>query len=354
MIGLHRLVGYVTDGDLPRARRGSAMLLNLVVGSTAVGVALAVGAGAQRVDLLAAAAAIALAQVLVLTLRTPSEGDWAMLTFLQALMPATAMLSMSADHDALVPLLAVNVAWAAVMLPTWIVVLATVWNLSALGAPTAAAALWDDPPGGYTPAEIAVGAVALTVVALTSRTLAATLQSAQARSEFASRTDALTGLFNRRHADEALIAETRLAARNERPCAVLLVDVDHFKRVNDTFGHAAGDEVLVAVARRILARARSGDIATRWGGEEFLLLAREVPDQTTLASIAEDIRTSCRGTIRVAGGIDIPITVSVGAALSTNFPTPDTLVEAADRALYDAKESGRDRVRVARMAQLLA
>lgn len=353
MIGLHRLAGHITDGDLPRARRATGILLNLVVGVTATLVAVLHGPG-QRLDLLAAASVIGVAHVLVLLIRVPNEVDWALLTFLQALAVGVATLSLSADHDSLVPLLAVNVAWAAVMLPTWTVALATVWNLAALAAPLAAPAMWDDPGSGYSWAELAVGAVALAMVALISRSLASALQSSQAQSDFASRTDALTGLFNRRHTDEALIAETRLAARTERPCAVLLVDVDHFKRVNDTYGHSAGDEVLVAVARRILARARAGDVATRWGGEEFLLLARDVPDQTTLASIAEDIRLSCRGTIRVAGGIDIPITVSVGGALSTNFPTPDTLVEAADRALYEAKESGRDRIRVSRMAQLLS
>lgn len=352
MISLHRLAGLLTDGDLPRARRATGVLLNLIVGATAISVAVA--QGDPRIDLLAAASAMGIAQVLVLLIRVPADGDWALLTILQALAIAVATLSLNGDQDALVPLLAVNVAWAAVMLPTWIVALATVWNTAALAAPLAPPAMWDDPPGGYSWAELAVGAVSLAVVALISRSLASALLASQARSDFESRTDALTGLFNRRHTAEALIAETRLAARTERPCAVLLVDVDHFKRVNDTYGHSSGDEVLVAVARRILARARAGDIATRWGGEEFLLLARDVPDQATLAAICEDVRQSCRGTIRVGGGVDIPVTVSVGGALSTNFPTPDTLVEAADRALYDAKESGRDRIRVAGMAHLLS
>ncbi|MCC6832602.1 MAG: GGDEF domain-containing protein [Thermoleophilia bacterium] len=351
MIRLHRLAGLLADGDLPRARRATGVLLNLIVGATAT--AVAVLEGGPRLDLLAAAVAMGVAQVLVLLIRVPADGDWALLTILQALAIAVTTLSLTGDQDALVPLLAVNVAWAAVMLPTWIVVLSAVWSTAALAAPLAPPAMWDDPPGGYSLSQLVTGAVALAVVALISRSLASALMDSRARSDFESRTDALTGLFNRRHTAEALIAETRLAARTERPCAVLLVDVDHFKRVNDTYGHAVGDEVLVAVARRIVARARSGDVATRWGGEEFLLLARDVPDQATLAAICEDVRTSCRGTIRVAGGIDIPITVSVGGALSTNFPTPDTLVEAADRSLYEAKESGRDRSHVAGMAQLL-
>ena len=156
----------------------------------------------------------------------------------------------------------------------------------------------------------------------------------------ASRTDALTGAANRRHAAEALATE--LAAG--RPLGVLLLDVDHFKRVNDTYGHAAGDDVLVEVVRRASEAVRHSDLVGRWGGEEFIVLT-DAADADVLARLGERVRAAVAAGPVAAGDERIRVTVSIGAAIAgVPAPSADALVAAADAALYAAKDAGRDRV----------
>jgi len=159
--------------------------------------------------------------------------------------------------------------------------------------------------------------------------------------------DALTGLANRRAADAAL-EDTLLTGE---PVVVVLLDLDHFKLVNDTHGHGAGDRVLEAVAARLAARARRGDLAARYGGEEFLIVARGARPEVA-AAIGERYRVAIRDLVLPSdAGID-RVTASVGVAscdaLSSTRLTRAVLLEAADAALYEAKRSGRDRVVVAR------
>ncbi len=157
------------------------------------------------------------------------------------------------------------------------------------------------------------------------------------------REDALTGLPNRRALDEALAREVARAERSGSPLAALALDVDHFKRVNDLHGHAAGDAVLAAVAARAASALRAGDLLARVGGEAF---AARLPgaDLPAAAEAAERIRAAVGGAPIEAGGRAVAVTVSVGcAALEPAEPGP-ALLARADARLYAAKAGGRNRV----------
>lgn len=153
-------------------------------------------------------------------------------------------------------------------------------------------------------------------------------------------TDALTGLYNRRHLMGTLANEVQRSRRLRRTFSILLADVDHFKQYNDTHGHLAGDAALVKVAEILRKTTRGVDSVARYGGEEFVVMLIEAPIATAL-TVAERIRT------RVASEpfAGAPLTVSVGAAeYPTHGDTPEELIASADAAMYRAKNSGRDRV----------
>jgi diguanylate cyclase (GGDEF)-like protein len=160
--------------------------------------------------------------------------------------------------------------------------------------------------------------------------------------------DPLTGLFNRRYLEETMEREFARAERNGQPVAALVLDIDHFKKFNDTQGHDAGDAVLVAFARVLAKIARKEDVAARYGGEEFVVL---LPGAT--AEMAEkrgnEICAATRAMkVALGKGVVGAVTVSIGVATFPEFGTkPDQLLTAADEALYDAKHNGRDQVRVA-------
>jgi len=162
------------------------------------------------------------------------------------------------------------------------------------------------------------------------------------RTEQLSQTDALTRLFNRRRLDADLEAECYRANRYERPLSFVMLDVDHFKRFNDRFGHQRGDEALEMVAKVIADTARESDTAYRFGGEELAVLCRET-DLEGASELAERLRVAVERRMEAEG-----VTASFGvAALAPGRTSPDELVEAADRAMYDAKRAGRNRVAVA-------
>ncbi len=173
------------------------------------------------------------------------------------------------------------------------------------------------------------------------------LEAAHREAEHRARTDALTGVANRRHLGEVLATELGRTRAGARPPAVLLLDIDHFKRINDTYGHAAGDAVLVAVARRVAGSVRTSDTTARWGGEEFCVLLQGVDDDTALREIAEGVRLRIESEPVLVEGLEIAVTASVGAARATaDLLDADDLVDAADRALYAAKRRGRNQVRL--------
>jgi diguanylate cyclase (GGDEF)-like protein len=158
-----------------------------------------------------------------------------------------------------------------------------------------------------------------------------------------SRTDALTGLRNRRHVEEYLVKLTSLARRNAEPIAVLVIDIDHFKSVNDSHGHDAGDAVLREVAGRMLGSVRLEDMVGRWGGEEFLVVLPNTAAEGA-AELAERLHQVVAETpCRLADGEAVQVTISVGCAASL-MDDAGRLVRSADAAMYEAKESGRNRV----------
>ncbi|MCC6470795.1 MAG: PleD family two-component system response regulator [Alphaproteobacteria bacterium] len=159
-------------------------------------------------------------------------------------------------------------------------------------------------------------------------------------------TDSLTGIYNRRYMATHLPSVMKQAADAAKPLALFMIDIDHFKRVNDTYGHPMGDEVLRAVARRIADAVRQIDTVARMGGEEFLVV---MPDARAdiAVRIAERLRQAVADDSvadpRAPGG-KIAVTISIGVALANASDTGDTLIQRADQALYRAKQGGRNRV----------
>lgn len=158
--------------------------------------------------------------------------------------------------------------------------------------------------------------------------------------------DPLTGLHNRRHLDERLRAELAFASRHAASLSVLIIDVDHFKAINDTRGHDAGDAALRALGERLLRSVRTEDIVARHGGEEFAVVARGIGAVGAL-QLAERIRdTVAKLRIAHGGGAPLAFTVSIGVAtMDRDCPFDDAaaLLKAADEMLYRAKQGGRNR-----------
>lgn len=158
-------------------------------------------------------------------------------------------------------------------------------------------------------------------------------------------TDALTGLPNRRYFDERLESEVGRANRYGKPLTLAMLDIDHFKRINDAYGHAAGDAVLRQVAHVLLEQIRDADFVARYGGEEFVLILPET-DVSRALFVAERIRQAvAAASLRLPDGRELSVTASLGiAAFQGDNGSGDELLRHADRAMYAAKEKGRNRV----------
>jgi diguanylate cyclase (GGDEF)-like protein len=157
--------------------------------------------------------------------------------------------------------------------------------------------------------------------------------------------DGLTRLFNKRYLMDRLDSELKFARRHETSLSLLMLDLDHFKKVNDTFGHLTGDAVLTHVASLLLRAVRIEDVVARFGGEEMAIVLRATGIDAA-SHTGERLRRTIEGSPLVFQGQELRVTVSVGVAgyPSTDAPTPEVLVEAADQALYRAKRAGRNRV----------
>lgn len=158
--------------------------------------------------------------------------------------------------------------------------------------------------------------------------------------------DALTGLANRRHFRAVLEREIDRVARTGESALLLVLDIDHFKHVNDTYGHAAGDQVIQAVARRLAECVRPMDTVARYGGEEFAIVLPNC-QPTYGEAVAERVRTHIQGqAIRLSTGQDVHVTVSIGGAFAPQWvrSSASLWMERADLQLYCAKTEGRNRV----------
>ena len=189
-------------------------------------------------------------------------------------------------------------------------------------------------------------AAGFALVALLALGLLRTVKAANADLLSLAKTDSLTGRPNHRTMVELLDREIARGSRNGLPCSVLVIDIDHFKAVNDTYGHLAGDAALQAFADRVVAEIRRADIVGRWGGEEFVVILPEIQGAAAM-SAADRIRSAIAANDFNAA-IGKHLTCSIGIA---SFPvdgvSSDVLIGAADHAMYAAKQMGRNQVRLA-------
>jgi diguanylate cyclase (GGDEF)-like protein len=158
--------------------------------------------------------------------------------------------------------------------------------------------------------------------------------------------DSLTGLYNRRFYDQKIKAEFRRSRRNLTPLSLVIIDIDHFKSVNDTYGHLVGDNCLISLAVKIKqCLSRSTDVGCRYGGEEFCLILPETTEAGALA-FAEELRQKVENSISITDEKQLSLTVSCGVStyLHEEMATPEDLFSAADKALYSAKNLGRNQV----------
>ncbi|NUQ80295.1 MAG: diguanylate cyclase [Bacteroidetes bacterium] len=156
-------------------------------------------------------------------------------------------------------------------------------------------------------------------------------------------TDTLTGLYNRSILEYRMQTELKRSQRHGIPISGVMVDIDHFKKINDTFGHLFGDQVLKTLGEILLRRARTDDIIVRYGGEEFLLLLFGADSQGAYA-FAERVRIDFQSKIFYVNGQTVHFTLSAGVAQYSASMTPTQFIDTADKALYLAKNSGRNRV----------
>ncbi|WP_082794351.1 sensor domain-containing diguanylate cyclase [Thauera humireducens] len=214
-----------------------------------------------------------------------------------------------------------------------------------LGAAVTAMAVWRGMPFTeltFRAAELGF-AVDGTILALALADRMRRIREQQLRAEHLAAFDPLTGLRNRRAFAEHAAPVWSTARRHGRPLSVIVLDLDHFKRINDSHGHAIGDTVLVAAARAIERDCRAGDIAARWGGEEFIVLMPETTGQQAWA-MAERLLASVRSIDIPLGGERLGVSASVGVAEWRGHDDLEALIREADAWMYASKRAGRDRV----------
>jgi diguanylate cyclase (GGDEF)-like protein len=185
--------------------------------------------------------------------------------------------------------------------------------------------------------------IARVSAAVRMKTLQDELRARNAELDRVSRTDALTGLANRRQLVERLAEFGSSSRRHKRLLGVLMLDIDHFKRVNDTYGHEAGDSVLGEFAARLRLFPRVEDVVGRWGGEEFLVLLPDTDVRGSRLFGERVVAAIAAEPFALADGTKIDITVSIGCAVDTPNDA-EQLVATADAALYEAKATGRNRL----------
>jgi len=158
--------------------------------------------------------------------------------------------------------------------------------------------------------------------------------------------DGLTGLWNRGYLNERLLTEIASARRHDRKLSCMMIDVDHFKSINDVYGHGFGDVVLRGIGGTIQETCRTEDVACRYGGEEFAIILRDT-EALQARILGERIRTAVAGDSYSRGSINVAVTCSIGVA--EWMPGAEDVIERADSALYESKQNGRNRVTVAQL-----
>jgi diguanylate cyclase (GGDEF)-like protein len=163
-------------------------------------------------------------------------------------------------------------------------------------------------------------------------------------------TDPLTGIFNRRHLLALLAREHQRAERYKTGFSLLMLDIDHFKRINDTHGHHVGDDAIKAMTRAATRSLRPSDVIGRVGGEEFVVLLPHT-EETGAIAVAERIRAAVGAVTVPAGDQTVRFTISIGVATQARRASAEQLLDCADKALYAAKAGGRDQVCIGRLAE---
>jgi diguanylate cyclase (GGDEF)-like protein len=171
------------------------------------------------------------------------------------------------------------------------------------------------------------------------------LKQAERQLERLARFDSLTGLANRHHFEESLGDSVARAMRNGTPLVVLAMDLDRFKQINDTHGHAAGDRVLQEFAERLRDCVYEVDLPARLGGDEFVVLLEYSPSREVGEAVARRIHEAMKAPMRLVEG-DLRVTASIGVGVHFPVRSGATLLEIADQALYEAKRAGRDTWRI--------
>jgi diguanylate cyclase len=170
------------------------------------------------------------------------------------------------------------------------------------------------------------------------------MQSLNSQLEKVSRVDGMTGLYNRRFWEEQFVMEYKRDKRSESPSALIMLDIDNFKKVNDTYGHPAGDEVIKTLAGIIKKAIRETDLAGRYGGEEFAVILPDTP-VANVEFVAERIRRLVEKCVVVYDEINISFTVSIGiAGFKQTYKDSTQWLDMADKSLYQAKAAGKNRV----------
>ncbi len=182
------------------------------------------------------------------------------------------------------------------------------------------------------------------LVAYLTSLLAADLKNAREGLEQLSDTDELTGLKNRRAFNSALDAEIKKAIRYKRPFTVLMLDADDLKAVNDQFGHAVGDKLIITIAQVVQESLRNTDVLARFGGDEFVAILTETPENRGI-EVAERVRSSVENTSFSFEGARVSSTISIGVSCFTDgAPMADEIVAQADKKLYESKHKGKNSV----------
>ena len=253
------------------------------------------------------------------------------------------------------------IVFASVALPAGAVKALAVYALGLFGAVMLAMAHWQPqqhplPEAGVILLQFLIGVAPVAVITARMSELRARLgrqkaelQSALARINDLAMRDELTGLFNRRRmGDELRRAQAAAEAEAASTCCVALIDLDHFKQVNDRHGHAVGDEVLRSFARIVHAAVLGGDRIGRWGGEEFIVVFATGEIEEAAAGARRILETTAASPLALPRGGELRFTVSIGLAAHRPGTPIEHAVERADRALYEAKQQGRNRIALER------